>query len=91
MLGDIFSYDWADADFIFCNSTCFTNEMMERIYEQSLKAKKGTWFATMSKKLPHVEFYGIAPNNQKKGQAVHWEFILAVKLNMSWGPATVNL
>ena len=23
-LGDIFDVDWSSADFIFCNSTCFT-------------------------------------------------------------------
>ena len=55
VLGDIYEHDWSDADMIFCNSTCFSAEMMERIYEKTLGCKKGTWFVTMSKRLPHAE------------------------------------
>ena len=32
VLDDIFNQQWADADMVFCNSTCFSGEMMERIY-----------------------------------------------------------
>ena len=73
---------------VFCNSTCFTNEMMERIYQTALKCKKGTWFVTMSKRLPHAERYD--PINFPEEECL-WEFIMPIKLLMSWGKATVNL
>jgi hypothetical protein len=81
--------------------------MMERIYQQSLKCKKGTWFVTMSKRLPHATTkksnepleseFDILSNADKVGENeqaspdLHWEFILAIKLQMSWGKATVNV
>ena len=86
VLGDIYEHEWTDADMIFCNSTCFSAEMMERIYEKTLACKKGTWFLTMSKRLPHAE--KLEDSNQ---DSLHWEFVLAIKLEMSWGKATVNL
>ena len=54
----------------------------------ALKCKKGSWFITMSKRLPHAEKYN--PLDTSKGE-LHWEVILAIKLKMSWGQATVNL
>ena len=62
---------------IFCNSTCFTTDMMEQIYQMSRKAKKGTWFVTMSKRLPNAE--KINPEDTPS-DVLHWEFILAIKL-----------
>ena len=88
VLGDIYEHDWSDTDFFFCNSTCFNNAMMVEIYEKSLKAKKGSWFMTMSKRLPGAE--NIDDENPARDD-IHWEFILAIKLVMSWGKATVNL
>ena len=55
VLGDMFNIEWADADMIFANSTCFDPSMMEQIYTQSLRCKKGTWMITSSKQLPHSE------------------------------------
>ena len=43
---------------------------------------------TMSKRLPHTE--KINPDEPPK-EGLHWEFVLAIKLQMSWGKATVNL
>ena len=63
--------------------------MMERIYETSLKCKKGTWFMTMSKRLPHSD--KVLPFEEPRTEPFHWERILAVELLMSWGNATVNL
>jgi len=41
----------------------------------------------MSKRLPHAEKI----NENETRNDLHWEFILAIKLQMSWGKATVNL
>ena len=84
----MFAIDWTDSDFIFANSTCFQAPMMERLYQMSLKCKKGTWFMTLSKRLPHAD--KVYPENPRLA-TLHWEHIIAVKLEMSWGPATVNL
>lgn len=62
--------------------------MMEQIYQKSLKAKKGTWFMTMTKRLPHAET--INEENPARDD-IYWEHILAIKLTMSWGKSTVNL
>ena len=67
---------------LFVNSTCFTAEMMENIYQMGLKCKKGSWFVTMSKRLPHAE--KLNSHISSKG-VLHWEFVLAIKLKMSWG------
>ena len=62
--GDMFGIDWTNADFIYANSTCFQEQMMDRIYQQSLKCKRGTWFMTMSKPLPRSD--RILPGDQHK-------------------------
>ena len=62
--------------------------MMEQIYTMSLKCQKGSWFVTMSKRLPHAE---VVNEENPARDDIHWQFILAIKLQMSWGKATVNL
>ena len=44
---------------------------------------------TLSKRLPHAD--KVYPSNIPRAKTLHWEHIIAVKLEMSWGPATVNL
>lgn len=88
VLGDIFEIEWHDVDMLFCNSTCFSATMMQTIYERTLKCKKGTWFVTMSKRLPHTEK---VENGKPLSPDTQWEFIIAIKLMMSWGKATVNV
>ena len=88
VLGDIFAHDWSDTDFFFCNGLLFNNDIMEQIYQKTLKAKKGSWFMTTSKRFHHSE--KIDDDNPARDD-MHWEFILSIKIVMSWGPATVNL
>ena len=88
ILGDIFEIDWADSDFILCNCSCFNFTIMEQIYEKSLNCKKGTWFLTMSKRLPKA--VKIKPNEEADPD-LQWEHINAFVLQMSWGPATLNI
>lgn len=87
VLGDILVEDWSNADMVFANSTCFNATLMEGIYQRSLLCKKGTFFVTMSKRLPHAE----KQDPDLPNPNLHWEFILAIKLKMSWGMATVNV
>jgi hypothetical protein len=44
---DLFSVDWSDAGFIFVNSTCFEQQMMDKIAEREVKT--GTWAVTLTK------------------------------------------
>ena len=62
--------------------------MMEQVYQKSLGAKKGSWFLNTSNRLPHAET--INAENAERDD-IHWEFILAIKLTMSWGKATLYL
>ena len=82
--GDIFAFDWSDADLLFVNSTCFTQEMMVQINEKAITCKKGTWFITLSKRLPFAEKCS-STDNEKTKPDLHWEFVLGIKLKMSWG------
>ena len=75
-------YEWADADMFFCASTCMTNDLMEQISQKAKAAKKGSWFLTLSKTLPHAET--ISEENPAR-EDLHWEIILSVDLKMSWG------
>ncbi|CAG9328336.1 unnamed protein product [Blepharisma stoltei] len=43
---DMFERGWADADFIFANSTCYSPDMMRRISDFPVKI--GTWILTTS-------------------------------------------
>lgn len=73
---DIIDYDWTNSDFILTNSTCFDPDLMTKIYEKSKTWKEGTWFLTLTKKLPAND---------------EWELIFQTKKQMSWAPATINL
>ena len=87
--GDIFKIKWQDADMIFINSTCFNQEMMEQIYQQSLSCKRGTWVVTNTMPLPHAEK---VPEGGDPPEHLHWQKIYKTsQLQMSWGKATLNL
>lgn len=46
---DMFETGWSDAGFIFANSTCFDQSMMDRI--SAAPAQPGTWAVTLTKHL----------------------------------------
>ena len=84
----MFAIEWHESDLIFCASSCLNATIMKGIYEKSLKCKKGTWFITTSKKLPHAA--KINPDEPPPDN-LHWELILALKLQGSWGFATITV
>jgi hypothetical protein len=73
--GDFLEHSWADATFIFANSTCFSAELMNKLAKKSSELRKGTIFVTFTKKLP--------------GLGEEWEVREGFKRIMSWGIATV--
>jgi hypothetical protein len=48
--------------------------------------KKGSWFITLTKKLPASD-----PNLIRDPECMEWVCVLSIKREMSWGLATVNL
>ena len=83
-LGDILRANWSEADFIVANSTCFSEDLMQGMAEAASKCKKGSWFVTLTKRLPTSDVkYG----EDKK----EWNCELSIKLKMSWGLATINV
>lgn len=85
----MFEIEWANADFILGNLCCFSEQIMEQLYQKSLLCKKGTYFLTTGKRLPHAE--KVKPEEPIVDENLEWEHILAVKLQMSWGASVFNL
>lgn len=44
--GDITVINWADADVVFANSTCFDDELMEKLAKLAEKTRPGTILLT---------------------------------------------
>lgn len=44
--------DWSDGDVVFANSTCFDDSLMRRMASAATALKKGTFFITLTKRLP---------------------------------------
>eukprot|EP01042_Synura_sphagnicola_P009429 gene9429-12100_t len=65
--------DWRDADVVFINSTCYDEPLMSKIADLAVGMKKGSFFLTLTKRLPCTDF-------------VILEYEL---YKMSWGEATI--
>ena len=75
--GNFINFDLTEASFIFCNSTCFSNELLLNISKKlSKEAQVGCIVITFTKKLPFLN------TNE-------WEIKNGFKRLMSWGLATV--
>lgn len=51
---DFRNLDWSDADVVFCNSTCFCEDLMIDLAKFALRLKRGALIITFTKRLPHV-------------------------------------
>jgi hypothetical protein len=85
-LGDILTYDWSDVDFILANSTCFDMDLMHKIAEKASLCKIGTWFVTLTKRLPTSDPLTVRDESKRD-----WDCVYSIKKYMSWGLATVNI
>ena len=75
--GNFINFDLTEASFIFCNSTCFSNELLLNISKKINKeAQVGCIVITFTKKLPFLD------KNE-------WDIKQGFKRLMSWGLATV--
>ena len=86
--GDILKSDWSDVDLVLANSTCFEPAFMAQICDKAKYLKKGSWFLTLTKRLPTADEQKYITEEKDDRD---WECVLSVKLKMSWGLATVNI
>ncbi|KAG7398623.1 hypothetical protein PHYBOEH_010778 [Phytophthora boehmeriae] len=64
---------WRDATLVFCNSTCFSDSLLQAISTEADQLAVGTYFVTVTKPL----------------QSTRWQAMHEEKFLMSWGRATV--
>jgi hypothetical protein len=67
--------DWSDADLVFANSTCFNDELMDRLAEKAVHLRKGAFVVTFTRSLQRDEF----------------DVLEGETMQMSWGGATVYI
>ena len=67
--------DWAGADVVFANSTAFDAGLMRKVASRASRLAKGAIFITVSQELSSPAF----------------ELLSALKEEMSWGTATINV
>ncbi|EGZ09311.1 hypothetical protein PHYSODRAFT_525142 [Phytophthora sojae] len=64
---------WRDATLVFCNSTCFSDSLIQAISTEADQLAVGSYFVTVTKPL----------------QSTRWQAVHEEKFHMSWGRATV--
>jgi len=74
ILGDFLKVNFSEADFIFANSTCFSQAIMEKLENHFLSLKKGARIIVLTKKLTKKNFF----------------LVDSLIFKQSWGEATVN-
>jgi SAM-dependent methyltransferase len=74
ILGDFLKIDFSDADVVFANSTCFSQQVIAKLETSFLSLKKGARIMTLTKKLTNKNFY----------------LFDSLIYKQSWGEATVN-
>ena len=72
--GSFTNVDWSDGDLIFANSTCFSDELLMSIGQQSVDLKPGSILVTFTRGL---------------GEFDHLDLFSRFKMEMSWGEATI--
>jgi len=72
---DMTKIDWSDADFLFANSTCYNEPLMQKLAAASETMKPGSFAVTFTKCLP----------------SGNWEVLESQTHTMTWGSATVYI
>ena len=73
---DLTLYDWTSNDVIFINSTCFSDEMMIKIYEHIKQTRRGTYIISFT-----FPLYNIKP--------IVLDLVRELRLETSWGQADI--
>ena len=74
--GDIFESDFSDGNLIFINSTCFSDDQLDKLVKMLLKLKEGSRLIVLTKKINDNE---------------NFEIISEGLYPFSWGSATVRI
>ena len=68
--------DWSDGTFVFTNSTTFTNDIMEGLFDRAQLLQKNAFFINTTKHIP-IKY-------------IHkWETFKPITRMMSWGLGTI--
>eukprot|EP01038_Epipyxis_sp_PR26KG_P006424 gene6424-8842_t len=67
--------DWTNADIIFANSTCFDNDLMEKIALKAEKLRQGSRFISFTRPLPSENFQVIEERQYGMSWGVVTSFI----------------
>ena len=70
--GSFFDYDWNEASVVFSNSTCFSDEILNKIYEKVQEMPSGSFHINVCNYMPE-EFM------------TNWECVNPFMRLMSWG------
>ena len=54
--GDITVVDWSDGDVIFANSTCFDDDLMDKVTRLAEKTRPGTFILTITNRYTLFRF-----------------------------------
>lgn len=74
--GDFLDENWEEYNFIFINSTAFSEELMIKIEDKTKELKSNAVLVTVSKRIPEH------PKSK-------WKLYDGFKLNFNFGPATI--
>lgn len=76
--GSFFENDWSDASMVYICSTCFSNDIIQQIFEKTIFLKKGSIIVNTDHEMPeHLK--------------EHFESITPFQRLMSWGVATIYI
>lgn len=79
--GSIFDFsifDWTSNDIIFINSTCFSDEMMSKIYNHAKQSRQGAYIITFTFPLYHLK-------------PIILHLVRELRLETSWGQGAYSL
>ena len=90
--GDILVEDWTDADILYISSVCFSDSMIDAIFEKAKKLKPNSIIATL--KLPTVGFTFLQSEDETPALISNcgfYEYFKEEWYKMSWGKIGVYL
>ena len=88
--GDVLVEDWTDADFLYISSVCFSDSMIDAVFEKAKQLKSNSVIATL--KLPTVGFTFVQSEDETPARISNcgfYEYFKEEWYKMSWGKVGV--
>jgi hypothetical protein len=74
--GSFFEKEWTNPSMVFSNSTCFSKDIMDNIFERANELPRGTFFINTSQRM-------------SKKILDKWNYLTPFQRVMSWGTARI--